>query len=178
MTTTAQQLTQLVTEAAKDTPYVVKPLENGFEVALNIIDAKWALPLGTGRINKYFTIRATLDEATHQATLNDTLYQLEWSAGVDGSLTPHIGAEIQVAQGEIHEMQLGVVIGTPKAEGQAIGATTYKFSTDEAKNWLKNLLVANGWKKKWGLQAKIGLTVGLLVTLIGVVGAIIVLATR
>lgn len=176
--TTAQELTQKVIEAAKDTPYVVTQTDSGFEVSLNIVDAKWVLPLGTGKTKEYFRITAELDEATHTATLNDSLYQLEWSAGTDGNLVPHVGASLQVQQGEIHERQFGVVIGMPGSKQGDTGVTTYSFSSDKAKGWLKGLLIANGWKKKWGLQAKIGLIVGLVVIAIGVVGSIIVLVNK
>jgi hypothetical protein len=173
--TTAQELTQIVSEAAKDSPYIVKSTDKGFEVSLNIVDAKWVLPLGTGQVKKYFRIDAKLDETTHAATLNDTLYELEWTAGVDGSLVPHIGAQLNMQQGEIHEMQFGAVIGKPTGSTGGQGVVTYSFTSDKAKKWLNEILAANDWKKKMGMQAKIGLTVGAIMVVIGVVGAILAL---
>jgi hypothetical protein len=172
--TTAQELTKIVSEAAKDTPYTITPTDDGFELRLNIVDAKWILPLGTGRVDKYFTITAKLDESTHQATLNDTLFQLEWMAGIDGKLEPHIGAKIDVFQGEVHELQFGVVVGTTDNNNSvAPGVTTYSFSGDKAKKWLQSLLNANGWKKKFSVQTKIGIAAVVFAGLVGLTLAIL-----
>lgn len=150
---TAQQLTNHVVELAKDSPYIVTPTADGFELALNIVDARWVLPLGTGNIKKYFTITAKLDETSHVARLNDSLYELEWSAGLNGQLQPHIGARMEVQQGTVYQVHIGGVIGT-QAPG---GVTTYQFSSAEAKKWLNAILLQDGWKKAMSTQTKIGI---------------------
>lgn len=150
---TAQQLTQHVTELAKDSPYVITPTTDGFELSLNIVDARWVLPLGTGNIKKYFTITAKLDETSHVARLNDSLYELEWSAGLNGQLEPHVGAQMKVQQGTIYQVHIGGVVGT-QAES---GVTTYQFSSGEAKKWLNTILAQDGWKKGMSTQTKIGI---------------------
>lgn len=176
MKTTAQQLTKIITDAAEGTPYVIKLTEKGFELSLNIIDTKWIQPLNTGKISRYFKIDAVLDETTHKAILNETLFQLEWTAGVDGNLNPRIGAKLEVFQGETYSTQFGVVIGTPKANKQGIGITPYVFSSAEAKRWVNTLLTKNGWKKQRSLNTKIGIVAavfGIIVSIIGIIIAII-----
>jgi len=150
---TAQQLIQHITESAKDTPYVITQTADGFELSLNIVDARWVMPLGTGNIKKYFTITAKLDETSRVARLNDSLYELEWSAGLNGQLVPHIGAQVQVQQGTIYQVHIGGVLGTQTESG----ITTYQFSSSEAKKWLNAILAQDGWKKAMSIQTKIGI---------------------
>lgn len=173
--TTAQELTQRIAEAAKNSPYVVTPTEDGFVVSLNIIDEKWIVLLNTGQIKKSFTITAKLNESNQSATLNDTLYELEWSTGLNGILTPRLGGKINTQQGEINKMEFGVVLGTPATSDQAVGATAYSFSTPEAKRWLQKLLDDNGWKKKLSVQTMIGIIVASSLVVIGIIAAVLVL---
>ena len=152
--TTSKELIRNLQTAAQDSPYVITPTQNGFEMTINIVDAKWYTLLYKNGIKKTFTIDAKLKEEKHAAATTDTLYALDWQAGAEsGSLVPHIGGKLNVQKGEVWSFQAGKQYGVSE-NGQVGETASWKFSSVEAKEWLDGQLRANGWHRSLGSTAK------------------------
>jgi hypothetical protein len=161
--TTSQELVQNLQTAAQDTPYVITASEKGFQMTINIVDAKWYTLLYKNGLKKTFTIDATLNEVKQTATTTDTLYALDWQAGADaGSFVPRIGGKLNVQKGEVWSYQAGKQYGISE-KGQVGETASWKFSSIEAKEWLDSQLKANGWHRSLGGTAKGALVFAIVV---------------
>ena len=152
--TTSKELIQNLQAAAQATPYVITPTQNGFEMTINIVDAKWYTLLYKNGIKKTFTIDAKLKEDKHTAATTDTLYALDWQAGADtGSFVPRLGGKLNAQKGEVWSFQAGKQYGASE-QGQVGETASWRFSSMEAKEWLDGQLKMNGWHRTLGGTAK------------------------
>ena len=165
MTTTNELTQKLITNAA-GTPYTITATDTGFQMSINIVDAKWYTLLYKNGIKKTFTIDARLDEAKHAAVTTDSLYELEWQAGADaGTLAPRLGGQIKGQKGEIWSYKAGKQYGVSES-GQVGETASWRFSSAEAKEWLDNQLKENGWHRSMGGTAKGALIFAIVILVI------------
>ncbi|MEO6513094.1 MAG: hypothetical protein ABIR37_00245 [Candidatus Saccharimonadales bacterium] len=163
---TPQELTQKLITNAAGTPYIVTPTDGGFQMSINIVDAKWYTLLYKNGIKKTFTIDARLNEAKHAAVTTDTMFELNWQAGADvNTFTPSLGAKINMHKGEIWSYKAGKQYGV--TESGRVGETaSWKFSSVEAKEWLDNQLKESGWHRAMGGTAKGALIFAIVILVI------------
>lgn len=164
---------------ALETPYTITETDKGFVLALNIVDAKWYTLLFKNGLKKTFSVDVALEESSKKAKTNDQLFELNWEAGVGGAEPrPHIGARINVSQGEIVSYQSHKEFGVSES-GNVGQVVDYKFDSREAKNWLNDQLAAAGWSRGMSWQTKVGLWVGIgaIVLVLGIVVALLITLT-
>lgn len=171
---TSTELTDALIEHSHDTPYIVTATDDGFDMTLNIVDAKWYTLLYKNGLKRTFKIHARLDDKNKVARTTDTLYSLDWQGGADaGTLMPRLGGQVSVQKGEVWNYSSSKQYGITE-DGKVGKTVDYTFSTSEAKSWLDSELKAAGWKRGLGAEAKGALIVGigtliLLVVAFGVV---------
>jgi len=72
----ATQLVQLLQQNAANSPYIIEPKPYGFDLKLNIVDAKWYNLLAAHSLKRTFTIEATIDESSHSLATNDRTFTI------------------------------------------------------------------------------------------------------
>jgi hypothetical protein len=107
-----------------------------------IVDAEWYQIFAKARLEKVFQIRMKLDEAKHQVRAKDYEYTIEWEAGI-----PSLSLVVSGFQGQTASVQFGTAYAFTEElkPGQVY---KYRFSTNEIKTPVKNIIAACGWKYK------------------------------
>jgi hypothetical protein len=175
---TKQQLIALFQQKAVDSPYIIELTPNGFNVKLNIVDAKWMTIIQANGLKKTFSIEVTLDEAKHAVQTNDRMYSLSWNAGLNGALVPSIQAEVSTFSGSMMEISTDKRVGYVPGAGVGL-AVNYTFNSEEARGWLNAVLVEGGWQPAASGIANLtslkGLSGSKIIALVAVVFALIIM---
>lgn len=179
-TTTTETFARTIEEQLKDTPYMLERTATGFNVTLNLADAKWWMLLSRNELKDAFEYQVTTDEATKSYSINDVRRRIAWKAGVGaGDLVPYFDLNYKYQSGEISGYSREIKIGvTDKAEIKKV--VDINFSPAEKKKLINDVAASLGWKSKMSSNKKIGIAVaagaGVLVVVILIAMAISLLS--
>lgn len=162
----------------QNTPFIIESNNEGFTLRLNIVDKKWYTILQKNGIQQTFTIEAKVNEKKRSVTTVDILNSLEWSAGAGmepGDVAPSLGGRIETVRGEVYQFGTRKEFGMSES-GKLGMPVDYSFNTTEAKRWLGAQLKMVGWKREWGVEAKIGLWFAAVAGVGSIIGTILLIA--
>ncbi len=170
---TAAELVERVRAATEGTPYTVTETPEGFEVGIDIVDARWYTLLYRNGVKRVFTYEVRLDEAKQTMAVTDVARSVRWSAGGDPTRPPSLHAEKSIQRGRVYpfstEKQFGVDAGT----GQAGMPVDYTFSSEEGRRLIRGAAKELGWSEKLGGEAKGAIIFGVAVLAALVVAGIV-----
>ena len=177
MSTTAQFIAA-VRESTRDTPYAVRETPRGFDLTIDVADARWLAILKAHGLKKVFTHEVTLDEAGQRLSITDVSNTLSWGAG--GS-TPRLQAERSVARGRVYEKSFRKEFGVDLRDGHVGKVVDYSFDAGEGRTLIREVAKAQGWSESMGREQKGAVVVGvatlaLLVVAFGAWGVISLLS--
>ena len=141
-----------VRAAADGTPYVVTSTPSGFDVTLDIVDARWFGVLNAAGIQRVFTHHVHVEGDTYSIT--DESRSLEWVAG-----TPRLAARAEVTRGRVKEFGVQKVWAFD-ANGHFGVQAVYLFNSEEGRDLIEGVAQQLGLEQKRGTAEKIGLYVG------------------
>lgn len=148
----AQAFYDRVRQAASESPYVVTPTDTGFDLQIDIVDAKWWGVLNRAGLKKtYIHHVAVPDPQTYLIT--DDYVDIEWSAGVPSA---HYSKEREV--GRVYKKSFGAAYAFDEnfRPGQVY---SFRFDSEESRHLLKAAARSLGMKEKMPATAKVGLIV-------------------
>lgn len=171
----AAELYARVQAAAADTPYVVTRTENGFDVSVDVATPQWRDLLYRQRVQRVFTYHVAVDEQNKKIAVTDSLYEVEWSAGVGSAglgqiPVPHLRASVSKQSGRIWTKSSYKTIGIGD-DGSVGTVREYTFSSEEGRRLITEPARELGWTQARGTTEKIGIVVAIL----GGVGAVVAL---
>lgn len=179
--TTSQELIARVRAAAEGTPYVVEERPYGFDLTIDVVDAKWWTLLRKNSVKRAFTHEVHLDEPRRRMTITDISNEVRWDAGVGPSGRPSLHAEKKVQKGRVYEFSSEQQWGADAATGELGKVLDYTFSAGEGRALIRNSAKPLGWSEGMGREQKIGLAAALfalaIVVVIGVVAGVILLVS-
>lgn len=150
----AQALYDRVRQAAAESPYVVTPTEKGFDLKVDIVNAKWWGALNRAELKKSFIHHvAVTDPRTYLIT--DDYVDIEWSGGVPSA---HYSKEREV--GRVYKKSFEVAYGFNENH-RLEKIYSYTFDSEESRRLVKDAAKALGMKEKTPTTVRIGLAVGL-----------------
>lgn len=159
----AQQFTWAVEQAAKDTPYEVVAKDYGFDVRLDLADARWWTVLGQDHLRSAIThqVRMLPDD---RYSITDLHHEVTWRDGV-----PELSAS--VTKGRLYgggaERSYGM-----RADGTFGRITDYRYDLATGRDLIRTVAKENGLTETMGNAQRIGIIVaavaglGALVTLV------------
>ena len=153
-----------VRTAAEGSPYVVTPTKRGFDVTLDIVDAKYFDLYHPNGLKRVFTHHVSVDDDGTYAITDDSR-TLEWKAGI-----PDLSARVERMRGKQWERSTEKIwaLGTDLRFGKVVD---YTFNSEEGRGLITGVAKQLGLKKKRGTEERIGLAVALL----GAAGAVLTL---
>ncbi|MFZ1258616.1 MAG: hypothetical protein WAQ25_04045 [Candidatus Saccharimonas sp.] len=168
---TRQELIAHLKQAAKGTQYMIKETDYGFILTFNIVDEEWYTILYKNGLTRVFEIEARVNEAKKTVTTTDVSKNLEWQIGVDGvKRIPKLALHGTYSRGEtLAGYSREIQWGFSKKDPAFTRVVDYTYRPIAVKKWLNAQLEQCGWKRAWGLEARIGMAFAI----IGGVGAII-----
>ncbi len=170
----AEELRATVTARAAGTPYRVDPTPEGFDVRLDLADARWFGPLGASGVRRVIQLRVVLDEARSRYTMTDDHVDVRWEVGADGGRVPRLvaSARAQRTLGRTDEVSMERTWGIDTT-GRPGRVLDYTFSTAEIHALVREPAKDLGWSERAGLAQRVGLVTaiggGALAVTIGVV---------
>lgn len=169
--TTIDEFFQRVQAATEGTPYAVTRTGNGFDLGLDIVDARWFGLLNQAGLKKTYVHHVSMPEPGSY-TISDESRTLDWSAGV-----PTV-AKAEVMHGRVIEFGRQKVWGLDD-QGRFGVQADYSFDSEEGRDLLTGIADQLGLKQRRGGAEKIGLYVGLgaiaMIVLAGIVVGILAL---
>ena len=168
MSETTDRFREQVSARAEGTPYVVTPTSEGFDVGIDIVDARWFELYKKVGLSRTFVHHVAVDGTTY--TVTDDSRTLEWEAG-----SPRLGATLERFTGRKHELSFQKTVALSE-RGRVEKVVDYTFSSQEGRRLIKGAAKEQGLREHMPLDAKIGLWVAILVITAMVIGFPIALA--
>ena len=162
MSETMDAFRDRVTTLAEGTPYVVRPTAEGFDVAIDIVDARWFELYRKVGLERTFVHHVEVDGTTYSVT--DDSRTLEWEAG-----EPRLGATLERFTGRKYELSFQKTIAISE-RARVEKVVDYTFSSEEGRRLIKQAAKEQGLKEHMPLNAKFGLWVAILVIVAMLIG--------
>jgi hypothetical protein len=154
-----------VRRATSDTPYAVRETSRGFDLTIDVADARWATLLKAHGLKKVFTHQVRLDGAAKTLSITDVSNTLAWGAG---GTSPRLHAEARTQRGRVYEKSFRKEYGVDLRTGDVGKVVDYSFSAGEGRDLVREVAREQGWEEKMGGTQKgavvfAGIVVALLV---------------
>ena len=169
-------LANTIEQKLVNSPYALERTEKGFNVAINLADAKWWLPLNRSGLKDTFVFSVVCDEAKKTYAVTDTQRRVSWKAGAaPGTLQPHFSMNFSYASGRIISRRREKQYGLSDA-GKVGEVVDINFSSRYGADAIRSAADSLGWKEKMGTNQKIGLytAVGAGIMALGILIAMII----
>jgi hypothetical protein len=152
-----QHLIEQVRSEAVGGPYVVAERPYGFDLTIDVADARWSTLIRQHGLDRVFTHEVHLDEAAHALTITDVSNQVRWDAGGSdaGGLSLH--AEKSVQRGRVHSWSFQKELGVDTETGEAGQVVDYSFASGEGRDLIRQAAESLGWRERMGRDQRIGL---------------------
>ena len=162
MSETTDRFRDRVSRNAEGTPYVVTPTSEGFDVGIDIVDARWFELYENVGLSRTVVHHVAVDGTTY--TVNDDSRTLEWAAG-----SPRLGATLERSTGRKHELSFQKTVAVSD-RGRVEKVVDYTFSSEEGRRLISTAAQEEGLEERMPLNAKIGLWVAILVIVVMLIG--------
>jgi hypothetical protein len=164
---TNQEFFERVRAAAEGTPYTVTKTEDGFDVALDIVDAQWFGLFNKAGLKRLF-IHHVESKDDGVFSITDESRSLEWVAG-----TPRIAASAEVTKGRVIGFSKQKVWAFDEHGDFGVQAD-YRFNSEEGRGLIEGVARQLGLEQRRGTEEKIGMFFAALAIGGLVIGGIVV----
>lgn len=148
----------------QETPYVVTATEDGFDLALDIVDEHWFGLLSVSGLSMAFTHHVAVPgDGTYAIT--DDARRVEWDAGV-----PTLSASVERTRGHVKEVGFEKVWAF-RGDGSYGKVVDVRFDSEEGRGVVRSAAKEVGLKQQRGGAERIGLAFAVL----GGIGALLTL---
>ncbi|GAB3888000.1 hypothetical protein [Terrabacter terrigena] len=176
-----QQLIEQVRSVAAGGPYVVTERPYGFDLTIDVADARTTTMIRQHGLERVLTHEVRLDEAAHALSITDVSHEVRWDeTAADGAglrLHPErVGKP--ALRGRAHSSSFREELGVGPADGAHRGG--HAAASGEGRELVRDAAEALGWHERMGRDRRIALAVagiavaGLLVA--GLITLVITLA--
>lgn len=174
-----QELIAAVRSRTKGTPYAVSETVDGFDLGIDLADATYYTLIYQKKLEKTFTYRVRLDEASSKMKITDDTYELSWKRGADVSgdtPVPTLGARISRSVGRLESKSFRRTYAVDE-HGEYGKVVDYRFDSAEGRRLIREPAAQLGWREKAGTAQKVGVSVAVaaLVLALVVVALLVVL---
>jgi hypothetical protein len=146
----SQELVAAVRQATEGTPYTVQERPYGFDVTIDVVDARWYTLLRANGLKKVFTYEVRLDEGARKLSITDVANTVTWSGGSGLSGSPSLRAERSFQRGRVYQYSMGKEVGVDARTGEPGLPVDYSFSASEGRDLVRRAARAAGWSEKMG----------------------------
>jgi hypothetical protein len=146
MSETTDRFRDQVARNAEGTPYVVTPTAEGFDVGIDIVDARWFELYRKVGLSRTFVHHVAVDGTTY--TVTDDSRTLEWEAG-----SPRLGATLERFVGRKYEFSFQKTIAITE-EARLDTVVNYTFSSEEGRKLIKRAAREQGLEEHLPTSAK------------------------
>ena len=168
----ARELMERVRAAAEGTPYTVVEQPYGFDLTVDVADARWlTLTAGHG-LKRVFTHEVHVRKPGRYG-ITDVDNEVSYAGGA-GSGGVRLTAAKKVSRGRVLRYQRRVEFGVDARTGTVGKVVDYTFRAGEGRALIRRAATELGWKEQMNAEQRGGLIVGIaaLVLTVGVFAAV------
>ena len=148
-----------------DTPYTVTPTDTGFDVGLDVVDARWFGLYGAAGLHRTFVHHVAVGAGYYRVT--DDSRTMRWEAGV-----PRLSRATERFVGR--KLQFGTAkIWAPGLDGRLEKVVDYTFSSEEGRGLITDAAREIGLTQRQPLSVRIGTTVAIVAVVLVVLGVLV-----
>ncbi|MGG5260643.1 hypothetical protein [Phycicoccus avicenniae] len=173
MGSSTEELVRRVREAAEGTPYVVVERPYGFDVTIDLADARWLTLTRARGLRKVVTHEVHV-KGSGRYGITDIERTVEYGAGSDGAGGASLGAARSIRRGRLLGGSRRVEIGLDADTGKVGKVVDYTFRAGEGRELVRGAADELGWREEMNAEQRGGLVVGIaaLVLTVGVFAAL------
>jgi hypothetical protein len=153
-----------VTRTTDGTPYTVTARDDGFDVGLDIVDARWLGIYSTQGLKRAFLHRVAVDGDHY--TVTDRTYSVSWSAGI-----PRLKMQAEAFVGRKYQFSSQKTWAL-NGKGEPAKVVDYTFSSAEGRGLIKAAAREVGLKERMPLSVKAPLIFGIVVGVLSIGGVL------
>lgn len=180
-TSGADDLRAAVAEQTAGTPYSVVPTPDGFDLRIDLADARWYGLLGTAGRRKVVQHRVRLEESARRYSITDDHYDVHWTAAADPAAgqVPRLVASAEVTrfQGRVREVSFERTLGVDAETARPAVVVDYVFDSAQGHRLVREPAQRLGWRERMGDAQRIGMVAGIagggVAALVGVTIAVV-----
>jgi hypothetical protein len=154
-----------VMRQTEGTPYSVTARDDGFDVGLDIVNARWFGIYSAQGLKRVFVHRVKLDGK--QYTITDRTYSVSWSAGI-----PRLNLQAEAFVGRKYQFSARKTWAL-NGEGEPAKVVDYTFSSEEGRGMIKAAAREVGLKERMPWSVKAPLIFGIAVGVLSVGGVLV-----
>ncbi|GAA1947284.1 hypothetical protein GCM10009798_02920 [Nocardioides panacihumi] len=173
-TTTAADLVSAVRDAAAGTPYVVQETARGFDLTIDVANARWLAVLRAHGLKKVFTHEVTLDVRRRRLVIVDVSNTLSWSAGAPRLAT----VQKEASRGRIYQKSWRKDFGVDLDTGRVGEVVGYSFDAGVGRDMIRTVAKAHGWSERMGGVEKGAIVMAAIGLVGGLAGAVVAVVQR
>lgn len=147
------------------TPYTVTARDDGFDVGLDIVNARWFGIYSAQGLKRVFVHRVKVDEKHY--TITDRTYSVSWSAGA-----PRLKLQAEAFVGRKYQFSAQKTWGL-NGTGKPAKVVDYSFSSEEGRGLIKAAAREVGLKERMPLSVKAPLIFGVVVGIVSIGGVLV-----
>ncbi|NHN54746.1 hypothetical protein G9U51_02980 [Calidifontibacter sp. DB0510] len=155
-----------VQAAAQNTPYVVRETPEGFDLTIDVADARWATLVSVQKLKKVFTYEVKLDEPQQKMVITDVSNEVTGGAG---GTVPQLRMEKKVTRGRIYEKSFHKEFGVDLDSGKVGEVVGYSFDSSTGRAIIRDVAKAQGWSEKMPAEQKGALIVAIVTAVLLVI---------
>lgn len=173
MSSTKQEFIERARAAAEGTPYAVVERPYGFDLTIDVADARWLTLTRAHGLERVLTHEVHV-KGGGRFGITDVEHVVRYGAGGDPDGGVSLGASKSVKRGRIWSYSKRIEIGVDADTGHLGKVVDYEFRAGEGRDLIRGVADELGWKEGMNAEQKGGLIVGIgaIVLTIGVFAAI------
>jgi len=158
----SRELIDTIQAMSEGTPYVVEETPDGFDVRLDIADARWYSLIYEEGIKQTFIQHVALDEAKKSLSITDDCYEVTWQVDPDlsePSTAPVLYKSDERTAGRAYELGARKEFAW-NTHGQYADVLDFRLTENEGRNLIRTASEELGWDENVPGAATAGLVFG------------------
>jgi len=175
--TSKQELIAAVRARIEGTPYALNETVDGFDLGIDLADATYYTLMYQQKLEKTFTYRVVVDEASSTIRITDDTYELSWKRGADvsgGTPVPKLGARISRSMGRLESKSFQKTYAFDE-HGEFGKVVDYSSDSAEGRKHIREPAAQLGWREKAGTAQRVGIGVAVAALVLAVVVGVLLL---
>ncbi len=176
--TASHELIAHVRESAENSPYAVVEKPYGFDLTIDLADAKWLTLMRANGLKRVFTHEVRLKEASRTMVITDVENSVSWKAGPGTTGGLALSAQRSFKRGRVYQFSMQKELGVDARTGKVGTVVDYTFRAGEGRELVRRVAKEHGWSESMPAEQKGALIFGSVVGGLMVLSGLFLLVTK
>lgn len=141
---------------AANSPYVIEETGRGFDVRLDLADARWYELFSKAGLKETFVHHVNINAGPRSYTVLDDMSQTEWVAGLDGRRVPRLSGKMTRVLGMVFTWQFKKIYAFDE-QGRYGAVVDYSFNSIDGHKLIRAAAKETGYRFRLNGTSKFAL---------------------